>query len=83
MNNVPWVEKYRPKYLNEIVLDEWNEKILKNIIKNKHFPNLLLYGPPGTGKTTSVIRLIEGYQKEYSRINREHVIHLNDQMNVE
>lgn len=77
MNNVPWVEKYRPKYLNEIVLDEWNEKILKNIIKKEHFPNLLLYGPPGTGKTTSVIRLIEGYQKEYSKINREHVIHLN------
>ena len=77
MNNVPWVEKYRPKYLNEIVLDEWNEKILKNIIKNQHFPNLLLYGPPGTGKTTSVIRLIEEYQNEYSKINREHVIHLN------
>jgi len=77
MNNVPWVEKYRPKYLNEIVLDEWNEKILKNIIKKEHFPNLLLYGPPGTGKTTSVIRLIEGYQNVYSKINREHVIHLN------
>jgi len=77
MNNVPWVEKYRPKYLNEVVLDECNEKILKNIIKKEHFPNLLLYGPPGTGKTTSVIRLIEEYQNAYSTINREHVIHLN------
>lgn len=77
MNNIPWVEKYRPKYLNEIVLDEWNERLLKNIIKKEHFPNLLLYGPPGTGKTTSVIRLIEGYQNKYSKINREHVIHLN------
>ena len=50
---------------------------MKNIIKKEHFPNLLLYGPPGTGKTTSVIRLIEGYQNKYSKINREHVIHLN------
>ena len=27
-------------------------------------PNLLLYGPPGTGKTTTIINLINQYQKE-------------------
>jgi DNA polymerase III delta prime subunit len=71
----PWVEKYRPNTFNEIVLDPLNKKILENIIKNEHFPNLLFYGPPGTGKTTSVINLIKAYQ-DTSR-NKNLMIHLN------
>ena len=55
----PWVEKYRPNNFEDIVLDPLNKIILENIIKNKHFPNLLFYGPPGTGKTTSIINLIK------------------------
>jgi DNA polymerase III delta prime subunit len=71
----PWVEKYRPNTFNEIVLDPLNKKILENIIKNEHFPNLLFYGPPGTGKTTSVINLIKAYQE--SSNNKNLMIHLN------
>jgi replication-associated recombination protein RarA len=56
--NIPWVEKYRPKRFEEIVLDPINRTIFKNIIKKKYFPNLLFYGPPGTGKTTTIINLI-------------------------
>jgi replication factor C subunit 3/5 len=71
----PWVEKYRPNTFEEIVLDPLNKKILVNIIKNEHFPNLLFYGPPGTGKTTSVINLIKAYQDTSD--NKNLMIHLN------
>ena len=47
------------------------------MLKNKYFPNLLLYGPPGTGKTTTVINLINEYQKSQNHVNKSLVIHLN------
>jgi len=71
----PWVEKYRPNTFEDIVLDPLNKKILENIIKMEHFPNLLFYGPPGTGKTTSIINLIKAYQDKCNRKNL--MIHLN------
>jgi replication factor C subunit 3/5 len=71
----PWVEKYRPNTFDDIVLDKINKKILENIIKNEHFPNLLFYGPPGTGKTTSIINLIKTYQEKCN--NKNLMIHLN------
>ena len=46
-----------------------------NMIENKYFPNLLLYGPPGTGKTTTIINLINEYQRV--KKNKSLVIHLN------
>ena len=58
MEHIPWVEKYRPKKLEKIVLESNNKIIFNNIIKTGYFPNLLLYGPPGTGKTTTIINLI-------------------------
>ena len=45
-SGVPFVESYRPKKFEEIVLDPLNKKILKNIIETSYFPNLLFYGPP-------------------------------------
>jgi len=76
MNNfTPWVEKYRPTTFDDIVLDSLNKKMLENIIKTKHFPNLLFYGPPGTGKTTSIINLIKSHQSVSNEKNL--MIHLN------
>jgi replication factor C subunit 3/5 len=72
-----WVEKYRPKIFEDIVLDPMNKQILKNIIETGHFPNLLFYGPPGTGKTTTIINLINAYQEKTNVRNKEMVIHLN------
>jgi replication factor C subunit 3/5 len=75
--NIPWVEKYRPKRFEEIVLDPINRTIFKHIIKKKYFPNLLFYGPPGTGKTTTIINLINEFQQTYYTINNATIIHLN------
>jgi len=74
---IPWVEKYRPKKLNDIVLDPLNKLILDRIIETNHFPNILLYGPPGTGKTTTIINLIKNYQEKYNQQNKGLMIHLN------
>ncbi len=74
---IPWTEKYRPNQFDDIVLDPTNRQIFLTMLKNNYFPNLLLYGPPGTGKTTTVINLINAYQKTQKQTNKSLVIHLN------
>lgn len=76
-NGYVWVEKYRPKIFEDIVLDPLNNQILKNIIETSYFPNLLFYGPPGTGKTTTIINLINAYQSKLNIKNKDLIIHLN------
>ena len=77
LQNIPWVEKYRPTEFDNIVLDPTNKQLFENILTLDYFPNILLYGPPGTGKTTTIINLINSYQKKYYRVNSQQVIHLN------
>ena len=74
---IPWVEKYRPKEFNKIVLEPINKELLTNIIKKNHFPNLLFYGPPGTGKTTTIINLINKYNEKNNILQSGLSIHLN------
>lgn len=81
----PWVEKYRPKYLADVVLDEVNSTVLKRIIHTGRCPNLLFHGPPGTGKTTTGINLIKQLQDKHGTEGSEGIIHLNasDERGVE
>jgi len=51
---MPWLEKYRPKLLKDIVGNEDTVARLQVIAQNGNVPNLILVGPPGTGKTTSI-----------------------------
>jgi replication factor C subunit 3/5 len=76
-SGIPFVELYRPKHFEDIVLDPLNKQILKNIIETSYFPNLLFYGPPGTGKTTTIINLINAYQEKLNKKNKDLIIHLN------
>ena len=76
-SGVPFVELFRPKHFDDIVLDPLNRKILKNIIDTSYFPNLLFYGPPGTGKTTTIMNLINAYQEKLNNKNSDLIIHLN------
>jgi DNA polymerase III delta prime subunit len=75
--SIPWVEKYRPKNLNDIVLDNLNRVIIERIIETNNFPNILLYGPPGTGKTTTIINLVNSFQEKHNQKKRGLMIHLN------
>jgi len=47
------------------------------MLETNYFPNILLYGPPGTGKTTTIINLINSYQKKHNEENKGLMIHLN------
>lgn len=51
---IPWVEKYRPRMLDDVLGNEDTIIRLRAIAKDGNMPNLILSGPPGTGKTTSV-----------------------------
>jgi DNA polymerase III delta prime subunit len=76
-NGTPFVEKHRPKKIEDIVLDPLNRKILENIVSTSYFPHLLLYGPGGTGKTSTAMALINAYQQHNNQVNKGLIIHLN------
>ena len=48
--DVPWVEKYRPRNLDDVVGNEDTLVRLRAIAEDGNMPNLILCGPPGTGK---------------------------------
>lgn len=47
---VPWVDKYRPVKLDDIVHQDDTINILKTIVKTGNMPHLLFHGPAGVGK---------------------------------
>ncbi|HMF30567.1 MAG TPA: replication factor C small subunit [Candidatus Lokiarchaeia archaeon] len=49
----PWVEKYRPKTLDDVVGHEKILNTLRAYVKEGNFPHLLFAGPAGTGKTST------------------------------
>jgi len=69
-----WVEKYRPKSLEEVVGQEEIIERLKAYAKTGNLPHLLFAGPAGTGKTTSAIALArdmfgEDWRQNYYELN--------------
>ena len=56
-DTLPWIVKYRPNNLSEVVSHDDLIKTLKNFTNNKQLPHLLFYGQPGTGKTTVITAL--------------------------
>lgn len=53
----PWVEKYRPKKLSEVIGHEEIVKRLEAFAKTKNMPHLLLAGRAGIGKTSCILSL--------------------------
>lgn len=68
--NSLWVEKYRPKVLDDMVLSESNRKFIEQFRVTKDIPPLLFVGNPGTGKSTlAKIIVTELLQTQYLYIN--------------
>lgn len=53
--DLPWIEKYRPSSLDELIAHEEIISILNKLIDSNKLPHLLFYGPPGTGKTSTIL----------------------------
>ena len=68
-DNFLWVEKWRPKKVEDCILPEDTKKTFLDFIKKGEIPNLLLSGPPGVGKTTIAKALCEQLGADYYVIN--------------
>ena len=47
--SIPWIEKYRPKSLSELISQDRIVNTLERFISKGQLPNMLFYGSPGTG----------------------------------
>ncbi|KAI8892707.1 replication factor C subunit 2 [Globomyces pollinis-pini] len=74
-NIQPWVEKYRPNSLNEMVAQDDCVQTLARSVSANNLPHLLFYGPPGTGKTSAILALAKDlYGKD---LFKQRVLELN------
>jgi DNA polymerase III delta prime subunit len=64
-----WVEKYRPKTIEDCILPENIKKTFKDFLTKGEIPNLLLSGPPGIGKTTVAKALCNELGADFYVIN--------------
>ncbi len=58
-----WIEKYRPRTLDDIVDQEDAIQALKGFVEKRSMPHLLFAGPAGTGKTTTALALAHDIYK--------------------
>ncbi|CAH1801678.1 unnamed protein product, partial [Owenia fusiformis] len=54
-SNLPWVEKYRPNTLDDLISHADIVNTITKFMKEDRLPHLLFYGPPGTGKTSTIL----------------------------
>lgn len=69
MEEFLWVERYRPKTIEDCVLPEELKNTFKQFVANGEIPNLLLTGGPGVGKTTVARAMLEQIGADYIVIN--------------
>lgn len=71
---IPFVEKYRPKNIDEIILNPMIREKIVSILNNKYIHNMILTGEPSTGKTSTILFLAkEIYKEKYN----DYVLELN------
>jgi len=64
-----WVEKYRPRTLDECILPDAQKDVFKQFVASGEIPNMLLCGTAGTGKTTVARALCNELGCDYIVIN--------------
>ena len=69
-----WVEKYRPRRIDDIIDQDHVKERIKEFLKLGTLPHMLFYGPPGVGKTTMALAI--AYEL-YGEHWRENVLELN------
>jgi replication factor C subunit 3/5 len=74
MDNIPWIEKYRPNTIDEIVGNRQVISILNNMVEKNSLPHMILFGSSGTGKTSTVLAFAK---KIYGKHFRHMILELN------
>ena len=69
MSDFIWVEKYRPKTIDECILPKSIKQTFQDFVDRGEIPNMLLSGPPGIGKTTVAKALCNQLGADYYVIN--------------
>jgi len=64
-----FVERYRPRTLDECILPDSQLKVFKQFVKAGEIPNMLLCGTAGTGKTTVARALCHELGCDYIVVN--------------
>lgn len=77
MNNIPWIEKYRPKTLDEIVGNKAIIDVFRIFAREGTMPHLIITGSPGIGKTTVANALLNYIFRERVNERKEAVMELN------
>jgi replication factor C subunit 3/5 len=70
---LPWVEKFRPQHLGEIISNKEIIQTLKEYVKKKYLPHLLICGPSGTGKTSVIISTAKELYKDNFGVMTMHI----------
>lgn len=73
-DNLPWVEKYRPVTLDDVVSHKDITNTIERFIEKNRLPHLLFYGPPGTGKTSTILAVA---RRIYGAQYRKQILELN------
>ncbi len=76
--DVLWVQKYRPRSLEEVLDQELVKTQLRRLVASGNVPNLLLSGPSGSGKSSvaeAVARRLfgESWEGNFTEINASNV----------
>ena len=69
MDNTLWVEKFRPKQIEDCILPNEIKTMFQSIVDSGEIPNLLLTGSPGIGKTTVAKALCNQLDCDWLMIN--------------
>ena len=69
MNEILWVEKYRPQTIKDAILPFELKQTFQQFVDNQSCPNLLLSGSAGCGKTTVAKAMLEELGCTYMMIN--------------
>ena len=67
--HILWVEKYRPKKIQDCILPDVLKNTFQEFVNKKEIPNLLLAGTAGVGKTTVARAMCEEVGCDYIVIN--------------
>jgi len=69
MDKFLWVEKHRPKTIEQCILSDTIKGTLEDLVRDNKVPNLMFTGPAGVGKTTVARAICDMTNSDYIIIN--------------